>query len=62
MVPCKHQDEFLANGCSLDMLAFRNSLGKSLDAVHHHHVSTEDNLTPLKAHIKHVIALENKHR
>lgn len=51
MVPCKHQDRFLANGCSLDMPAFRNPLGKSLDAVHRHHVSIEDNLNPLKAHI-----------
>ena len=62
MVPGKLQGEFLSNGCSLDMSAFRNHLGKSLDTVRHHHVSNEDDLNPLKACIKYVIAPENKHK
>lgn len=53
---------FLSNSCLLDVLDFRNHLGKSLDTVHHHRVSNEDNLNPLKACIKYVIALENKHK
>lgn len=52
----------LQNGCSLDIAEFRNHLGKSLDTVHRHHVSNEANPNPLKACIKHVIALENKHK